>query len=193
MSDTTFDQFSKVCLKLKYSSLTYLVFSWLVAISTALINVSVNDISFYLYEISLYIQFPIMLISLFFTWQWLKKLYTFSKDVDKDKSLTYRTGWSFWGWIVPIAFFWIPRRMIDQSFSVLGRDKKNTLESVTKNWNSLWVISILVSNLSFRAFENDLFSVDLILVIIESVLLTFAYPMWIKIIDNSNTLVMQNK
>jgi hypothetical protein len=83
--------------------------------------------------------------------------------------------------------------MIDQSFSVLGRDKKNTLESVTKNWNTLWVISILVSNLSFRAFENDLFSVDLILVVIESVLLTFAYPMWIKIIDNSNTLVLQNK
>jgi hypothetical protein len=191
MRDANNGQFGKVCLQLKYSSFAYLILSWLVAISTALINVSLSNISLFLYEISLYTQFPIILISLYFTWQWLKKLYTFSKDVDKNKSLTYRTGWSFWGWIVPIAFFWIPRKMIDQSFSVLGRTKENTLESITKNWNTLWVISILVSNLSFRAFANDLFSVDLILVVIESVLLTFAYPMWIKIIDNSNTLVMQ--
>jgi hypothetical protein len=143
-------------------------------------------------DLTIYLQLLSLAVSLYFTWQWLKNLYTIARKLD-GKSLTYKTGWAFWGWIVPIAFFWIPRRMIDEAIKVLNGSSSRSIELETKKWWTLWVISILIGNLSFRAFENQLNSVELLLLASESILLSFAYPLWIKIVDTSNQLVSLNK
>ena len=192
MSQIIIEDFPKACLRLKYSSLLYLTLSWTVTILTTLFNIGSGGILIDLLDISLIVQLLVLIFSLYFVWQWLKKLYSAAKLVEKENSLTYRTGWAFWGWVVPIAFFWIPKKMIDQALKVLSGTKSKSLDSITKNWWTLWIISILIGNLSFRAFANELFVVEVAILMIESILLTFAYPMWIKIIDTSNKLVSQN-
>ena len=193
MSKIIVEDFPKTCLRLKYSSLTYLSLSWTVTILTAFFNFGSNGILINLLDISLIVQLLVLVFSLYFVWQWLKKLYSTAKQIDKGNNLTYRTGWAFWGWVVPIAFFWIPKKMIDQALRVLSGTNSKGLESITKTWWTLWIISILIGNLSFRAFANELYVVEPIILLIESILLTFAYPMWIKVIDTSNKLVSQNQ
>ena len=192
MSNVPFNFFPRICIRLKYSSLIYLVLSWLVTVSTALYNVNSSIIVLYLLDLTIYLQLLSLAVSLYFTWQWLKNLYTLARKLDSN-TLTYKTGWAFWGWIVPIAFFWIPRRMIDEAIKVLNGSSSRSIELETKKWWTLWVISILIGNLSFRAFENQLNSVELLLLAGESILLSFAYPLWIKIVDTSNQLVSLNK
>jgi len=167
-------------------SAIYLIASWL-SITADLLNPNSDTL-----KISDLLYLPIIpaiIVTFFLTWRWLRSVVISAKLIDSD-AIGYRQGWAFWGWVTPIALFWIPRRLVERSQQVftsyLGQEYTLKLSA----WWGLFIANLIIGNLSFRAYiagAEGLVYVD----IINAIILTIAFPKW-KLIVETVTNTQQN-
>jgi hypothetical protein len=164
-------------------SAIYLIASWL-SITADLLNPNSDTL-----KISDLLYLPIIpaiIVTFFLTWRWLRSVVISAKLIDSD-AIGYRQGWAFWGWVTPIALFWIPRRLVERSQQVftsyLGQEYTLKLTA----WWGLFIANTIISNLSLRAYlsgAEGLVYVD----IVNAIILTIAFPKWKLIVETvSNT------
>ena len=164
-------------------SAIYLIASWL-SITADLLNPNSDTL-----KISDLLYLPIIpaiIVTFFLTWRWLRSVVISAKLID-SVAIGYRQGWAFWGWVTPIALFWIPRRLVERSQQVftsyLGQEYTLKLSA----WWGLFIANLIIGNLSFRAYINGaegLVYVD----IVNAIILTIAFPKWKLIVETvSNT------
>jgi len=133
-------------------------------------------------DIFSYLLFPATIGAFIFTFQWVRSLMITARFI-QPAGIGYRQGWAFWSWFTPFACFWIPRRLITRPFECftwfIGR---SSLLSTNLWWGS-WVASLVISNLSLRAF---FMAPELVagLDLISTILVTIAFPQWKTIIEN---------
>ena len=166
-------------------SAIFLIASWL-SITADLLNPDSDTL-----KISDLLYLPIIpaiFVTYFLTWRWLRSVVISAKLID-SVSVGYRQGWAFWGWVTPIAFLWIPRRLVERSHKVftsyLGEDYTLRLGG----WWGLFVATIIIDNFSFRASVTGAGAEGLVYVdIVSTILLTIAFPKWKLIVETvSNT------
>ena len=156
----------------------YLVTSWLSVVGELLNpDSSTTKISDLLYLPVV----PALIIAFVITWRWLRSLMITAYSIDST-AIGYRQGWAFWGWITPIASWWIPRRLLDGSHAVFTSyaGLENTLR--LGSWWGLFVASSIIDNLSFRASFSGNNSV-VVLNIVSEILMTIAFPKWKVIVQ----------
>lgn len=161
-------------------SAIYLATSWLSIVSLLLNpNSDVLKISDLL-VIPLFVAMPTAFI---LTWRWLRSLVISAKLIDPS-AIGYRNGWAFWGWVTPIASWWIPRRLLDRSHGLFTNYSgvENTLRLGV--WWGLFVAAGIIDNLSLRAsLAGNADGVVVYLDIISAILLTIAFPKWKRVVQ----------
>lgn len=125
------------------------------------------------------ITIPVGIASLLFVSQWTKSLMETSRLIQPE-GFGYRQGWSFWAWVTPVMSFWVPKRLVDNTYLIfrdyVGVEK--TL-NVSKWWGYFVASSIvgLISSPSEGAFAFNYF-----FALISTVLLTLAFPLWKEVV-----------
>ena len=164
-------------------SAIFLVTTWL-SIMADILNPNAD-----IFKITDLLYFPVvpaLITTYILTWRWLRSVVISAKLID-SVAIGYRQGWAFWGWVTPIALFWIPRRLVERSQQVftsyLGQEYTLKLSA----WWGLFIANLIISELSFRAYiagAEGLVYVD----IVSAILLTIAFPKWKLIVETvSNT------
>jgi hypothetical protein len=129
---------------------------------------------------------PAVITTYILTWRWLRSIVISAKLIDSDE-IGYRQGWAFWGWVTPIAFFWIPRRLVERSQRVFTSYLGEEYTLRLGGWWGLFIATTIIDNLSFRASLTG--AEGLVYVnIISAILFTIAFPKWKLIVETvSNT------
>jgi hypothetical protein len=164
-------------------SAIFLVTTWL-SIMADILNPNAD--TFKITDLLYFPEVPALITTYILTWRWLRSVVISAKLIDSD-AIGYRQGWAFWGWVTPIAFLWIPRRLVERSQQVftsyLGQEYTLKLTA----WWGLFVATIIIDNFSFRASftgAEGLVYVD----IVSAILFTIAFPKWKLIVETvSNT------
>lgn len=137
--------------------------------------------SFMITDLLLFLVIPSALCAFIFSVLWVRSLILTAKYIQPN-GIGYRQGWAFWSWLTPIAFFWIPRRLITRSFdcfaSFIGRP--NSLQ--TNVWWGFFLGSIVVGNFSVRA-AFTMPELVAVLDLISTILLTIAFPQWRRVVE----------
>jgi hypothetical protein len=159
-------------------SALYLGASWLSSIAS-FINMDANK--FMITDLLTILIIPTLIGAFVFNFQWVRSLMITARHIHPT-GIGYRQGWAFWSWVTPIAFFWIPRRLITRSFdcfaSFIGRP--NSLQ--TNVWWGFFLGSIVVGNFSVRA-AFTMPELVAVLDLISTILLTIAFPQWRRVVE----------
>jgi amino acid permease len=175
--------------RLRIFSLLYLISVWLFAFA-GLLNTSnifrLTDI--------LYLPYLLMIIPVFvITWQWTRNLYSYAENLH-GKYLGIKKGWSFWGWITPIACFWIPKKLINKSQEVLIEKANLKVKLTTESWWNIYLITLILDSISARfSFAPTSQTNTNLLVLFDiasAITLSIAYPKWMKVIDETDNLIL---
>jgi hypothetical protein len=60
--------------------------------------------------------------------------------------------WAFLGWVIPIAWFWIPKAMVDESWETTARGcRDGSQPGSTSGWWCLWVAYTFLEVVALRA------------------------------------------
>jgi hypothetical protein len=167
-------------------SAIFLVTTWL-SIMADILNPNAD-----IFKITDLLYFPVvpaLITTYILTWRWLRSVVISAKLIDPVE-IGYRQGWAFWGWVTPIAFLWIPRRLVERSQKVFTSYLGEEYTLRLGGWWGLFVATIIIDNLSFRAYiagAEGLVYVD----IVSAIILTIAFPKW-KLIVETVTNTQQN-
>jgi hypothetical protein len=159
-------------------SAIYLVTSWL-SILAEILNPNSDD--FKITDLLYFFVIPALTISIVFTWHWLRSVVISAQSIDSN-GIGYRQGWAFWGWVTPLACWWVPRRLVDRSQKVFTSylGEVNSLQLGV--WWGFWVASGIVDTLNFRASMAESEGA-VYLSILSAILLTIAFPKWKFIVE----------
>ena len=129
--------------------------------------------------------YSIYLTTFFINWKWIKRLVLSAKLIEPT-SIKYRIGWSFWGWITPIAGLWIPISLIRDSNHVFNRSNNYEFDFDLIRWWSCWITSWVISWVAFFLwlfFDAESYWIpEFILNTISTWILTIAFPIWQSIV-----------
>lgn len=127
---------------------------------------------------------PFYIAVLVFGTLWVRAMMRTSRSIQPE-GFGYRQGWSFWGWVTPIAQWWIPKRLIDHTTSIFDEFVGVSVERKSGRWWALWVLasvtSLIGSTLGF-ASENLLN----ISGVVSAAVMTLAFPLWRDVVENSS-------
>jgi hypothetical protein len=124
---------------------------------------------------------PAQIVAFILTWRWLRSIVISAKLIDAD-AIGYRQGWAFWGWLTPIAFFWIPRRLVERSQRVFTSYLGGEYTLQLGGWWGLFIASSMIDNASLRASLSG--AEGLVYInIVSAILLTIAFPKWKLIVE----------
>ena len=164
-------------------SAIFLVTTWL-SIMADILNPNAD-----IFKITDLLYFPVvpaLITTYILTWRWLRSVVISAKLID-SVAIGYRQGWAFWGWVTPIAFLWIPRRLVERSHKVFTSYLGEEYTLRLGGWWGLFIANLIISEVSFRAYiagAEGLVYVD----IVSAILLTIAFPKWKLIVETvSNT------
>ena len=118
---------------------------------------------------------PVGITSLVFVSQWTKSLMETSRLIQPE-GFGYRQGWSFWAWVTPVMSFWVPKRLVDNTYFIF-RDyigAERTLN--TGRWWGYFVANALVGLI--QSPGEGAFSFNIFFSLISTICLTVAYPLW---------------
>ncbi len=161
-------------------SLLFLLSSWAVAL-VAFVDVPENELSWVaLVQLA---SLPINIALLVYGTIWVKGLMVTSRFIQPE-GFGYRQGWSFWGWITPIAQWWIPKRLVDYTTAIFDEFVVNSPLRKTAQWWALWVsISVLdLIGALIGLFDRDTSNAIGILSVIA---LTYSFPIWRTVVENA--------
>lgn len=183
------DNADKNARRLVNFSLLYLLATWVVAI-TSFFDVprgkfgeAVNSTEITWVTMVQTAAFPIGIALLVFGTIWVKGLIVTSRFIQPE-GFGYRQGWSFWGWVTPIAQLWIPKRLIDYTTAIFDEFVGVTAERKTRNWWTLW---ILVFGCNFLGSLSGFISEDLtnLFGVLGAAVMTLAFPLWRTVVENT--------
>ncbi len=159
-------------------STIYLVTSWF-SVLAEILNPNSDD--FKITDLLYFFVVPAIIISIVFTWHWLRSVVISAQSIDPN-GIGYRQGWAFWGWVTPLACWWIPRRLVDRSQKVFTSylGEVNSLQLGV--WWGFWVASGIVDTFNFRASMAESEGA-VYLSILSAILLTIAFPKWKFIVE----------
>jgi hypothetical protein len=159
-------------------SAIYLATTWLSIIANIL---NPNPDVFKVTDLLYILVAPAIIVAFVLSWRWLRSIVISAKLIDST-AIGYRQGWAFWGWVTPIASFWIPRRLVEGSQRVFSAYLGEEYTLRLNAWWALFVANSIIGNLTFRAFMSGaegLVYVD----IVNAILLTIAFPKWKLIVE----------
>ena len=159
-------------------SAIYLVTSWL-SVLAEILNPNSDDLK--ITDLLYFFAVPAIITSIVFTWHWLRSVVISAQSID-PVGIGYRQGWAFWGWVTPLAAWWIPRRLVDRSQTVFTTylGEVNSLQLGV--WWGCWVASGIVDTQSLRASIAESEGA-VYLSILSAILLTIAFPKWKLIVE----------
>ena len=159
-------------------SAIYLVTSWLIVLAEIL---NPNSDDFKITDLLYLFAVPAIITSIIFTWHWLRSVVISAQSID-PVGIGYRQGWAFWGWVTPLACWWVPRRLVDRSQGVFTSylGEVNSLQLGV--WWGFWVASGIVDTQSLRASIAESEGA-VYLSILSAILLTIAFPKWKLIVE----------
>ena len=164
--------------RLQTLSLLFLASNW-VGLAAEFLTQGGNNlnIAFLLYLFIL----PVGITSLVYVSQWTKSLMETSRIIQPE-GFGYRQGWSFWAWVTPVMSFWVPKRLVDNTYFIfrdyIGAEKTLNMSK----WWGYFVANALVGLISFPGEGN--FSFNIFFSLISTILLTVAYPLWITVVKD---------
>lgn len=120
------------------------------------------------------------IIGLIFLWQWTDSLYITARAIQPE-GFGYRKGWTFWGWVIPIANLWIPKRIIDNTYKIMTGSIGEPQSLKSRTWWALWIGASVISIFGFNG-QAEITSVQRSAALISALLLTWAYSHWITIV-----------
>lgn len=120
------------------------------------------------------------IVGLIFLWQWTDSLYITARAIQPE-GFGYRKGWTFWGWVIPIANLWIPKRIIDNSYRVIATSLGDTAPLKSRTWWILWIGASITSLFGFNG-QAEVTSLNRSATLATVLLLTWAYSHWITIV-----------
>lgn len=159
-------------------SAIYLVTSWL-SVLAEILNPNSDD--FKITDLLYFLVVPAMITSIIFTWHWLRSVVISAQSID-PAGIGYRQGWAFWGWVTPLAAYWVPRRLVDRSQTVFTSKLGQVNSLQLRVWWGCWVASEIVDTLNFRASMAESKGA-VYLSILSAILLTIAFPKWKLIVE----------
>lgn len=158
-------------------SVTY----WIVTLAAAIAGIfSRDDAEVTAGDLISLLFVPVTLAAWLQTWAWLRPVVAAARPLD-PQTFQYRAGWALWGWVTPIAAFWIPRRLLDRSHQLLSRTSGHVGTLATSVWWGLFVAVNVLDWLSMRLAATELpgwWVVDLV----SAGLLTIALPLWLTVV-----------
>ena len=159
-------------------SAIYLVASWL-SVLAEILNPNSDDLK--ITDLLYFFAVPAIIISIVLTWHWLRSVVISAQSID-PKGIGYRQGWAFWGWVTPLAAWWVPRTLVDRSQKVFTSYLGEVNSLQVGVWWGFWVASGIVDTLNVGATmaesENAVY-----LSILSAILLTIAFPKWKSIVE----------
>ena len=159
-------------------SAIYLVASWL-SVLAEILNPNSDDLK--ITDLLYFFAVPAIITSIVFTWHWLRSVVISAQSID-PKGIGYRQGWAFWGWVTPLAAWWIPRRLVDRSQTVFTTYLGEVNSLHLGVWWGFWVASGIVDTQSLRASIAESEGA-VYLSILSAILLTIAFPKWKLIVE----------
>ena len=101
--------------------------------------------------------------------QWQRKLY--KNTLSLKSSNRYAPKWVTLGWLLPIACFFVPKRMVDDAYFPRGRPGATSTDLITAWWGMGWATAALVAMTASSA-EPTLQTVMAVFLILVSTILT---------------------
>ena len=120
------------------------------------------------------------IFGLIFLWQWTDSLYITARAIQPE-GFGYRKGWTFWGWVIPIANLWIPKRIIDNTYKIMTGSIGEPQSLKSRTWWALWIGASAISIFGFNG-QAEITSMQRSAALISALLLTWAYSHWITIV-----------
>jgi hypothetical protein len=158
--------------RLQTLSLLFLASNWVGLVAGFLTQDGNNsNLGFLLYLFII----PVGIASLVYVSQWTKSLMETSRLIQPE-GFGYRQGWSFWAWVTPIMSFWVPKRLVDNTYFIF-RDyigAERTLN--TGKWWGYFVANALVGLI--QSPGEGASSLNFFFSFISTIFLTLAYPLW---------------
>ncbi len=126
---------------------------------------------------------PFFIAIIVFGTLWLRGLILTSRSIQPE-GFGYRQGWAFWGWVTPLAQWWIPKRLIDNTTAIFDEFVGNKVLRNTTRWWTLWVLSSVISLI---AGPMEYFSQDLVNIfgVVSVAVMTLSFPLWRNVIEES--------
>lgn len=127
--------------------------------------------------------FPFFIAIIVFGTLWLRGLILTSRSIQPE-GFGYRQGWAFWGWVTPLAQWWIPKRLIDNTTAIFDEFVGNNVLRNTSRWWTLWVLSSVISLI---AGPMGYISQDLVNIfgVASVAVMTLSFPLWRDVIEES--------
>lgn len=105
---------------------------------------------------------------------WLQASRTFAEAANPAARFAHGRAWTWLGWLVPIAFLWVPLRVVrDIRGAVLPDGQRRVTLGL---WWTFWLLSGL------RVFTTSAQDVEIIVRSVAAVALTVAFVYWIRIV-----------
>lgn len=115
-------------------------------------------------------------------WRWLRTVYIAAARIQPG-GIGYRQGWTFWGWVTPVVFLWIPKRIIESCFRIFLQFSRKQGDLDTGFWWGTWIGSNLLGWFSFTLSAVGEDGASTVFGVIDSVLLTLSLPGWLKVVE----------
>jgi hypothetical protein len=125
------------------------------------------------------VAIPVGVTSLIYVSQWTKSLMETSRQIQPE-GFGYRQGWSFWAWVTPVMSFWVPKRLVDNTYLIFRTyvGAERTLN--TSKWWTYFVANALVGLIAFPG--EGAFAINFFFALISTLFLTAAYPLWKQVV-----------
>lgn len=120
-------------------------------------------------------------VGLIYLWQWTDSLYLTARAIQPE-GFGYRKGWTFWGWALPIANLWIPKRILDNTYKIITGSIGEPLTLKSRNWWALWIGASITSIFGFNG-QAEITSVNRSAALATALLIGWAYQRWITIVE----------
>lgn len=105
---------------------------------------------------------------------WLQASRTFAEAWNPAARFAHGRAWTWLGWLVPVAFLWVPFRVVrDIRGAVLPDGQRRTALGL---WWAFWLLSGL------RVFTSSAQDVEIIVRSVAAVALTVAFVYWVRIV-----------
>jgi hypothetical protein len=125
------------------------------------------------------VAIPVGVTSLIYVSQWTKSLMETSRQIQPE-GFGYRQGWSFWAWVTPVMSFWVPKRLVDNTYFIFRTyvGAERTLN--TSKWWTYFVANALVGLIAFPGEGS--FAINFFFALVSTLFLTAAYPLWNQVV-----------
>lgn len=128
------------------------------------------------------ISTPFMIAASIIVWLWVRSLIITSRVIQPE-GFGYRQGWAFWGWVAPVFSWWVPKRLIDNTYLIFSEFSNRAQNQSTKRWWTFFVLQSVIQTFGFVGGSSSIYRG---ISIASAILLTLAYKPWIRVVEETS-------